>query len=117
MIKFIKSLFCKHDYVYYDKKRRYGNGYYYYEYSFVCKKCETIKKITIREIREVIEHFEEIVNRRKVLNKSIEDLDIIEISFETDSIFREAFKGEHIDLLLKYYSERGIDLTEIGEIR
>lgn len=116
MNKIIKRLFCKHEYVYYNKTEIERNGIMYFKYYFVCNKCEKIKTITTRELMDQIEYFEVLYKKNEVLGKNRKGLEDIGIKFYKSTSFSYSRKGKYINMLLDSYRDIGIDLTEICEI-
>lgn len=110
-----KWLFCKHEYKFYNTKVEYPmfSNYGHNVFQFVCPKCGSEVNITETEIRDMLNDFTSDYNKSLALGGGLIKSSNIIVARHSD--IDVLYSSPAVTILLEYYKEKGIDLSQIDQ--
>lgn len=110
-----KWLFCKHEYKFYNTKVDYPlfSTYGHNVFQFVCTKCGDEVNISEIEIRDTLSELQSNYNKSLALGgKSVKSSNIV---VKRHSNIDVLYSSPAVTLMLEYYKNKGIDLSQINQ--
>lgn len=110
-----KWLRCKHEYKFYNTKVEYPlfSAFGHNVFQFVCPKCGSEFSVSETEIRDMVSEFKSDYNRSLALGeKPIESSNIV---IDRHNNINVLYSSPAVTLMLKYYKDKGIDLSQIDQ--
>lgn len=110
-----KWLFCKHEYKFYNTKVEYPlfSTYGHNVFQFVCTKCGDEANISEIEIRDMLSELQSNYNKSLALGgKSVKYSNIV---VERHNNINVLYSSPAVTLMLEYYKNKGIDLSQIDQ--
>ena len=110
-----KWLFCKHEYQFYNTKVEYPlfSTWGHNVFQFVCTKCGDEVDITETEIRDMISELQSDYNKSLALGgQPVKSSNIVVDRHQDLNVL---YSSPAVTLMLEYYKEKGIDLSQIDQ--
>lgn len=110
-----KWLRCKHEYKFYNTKVEYpfGSIYEHNVFQFVCPRCGSEVNISETEIKDMLSELKSDYNRSLALGgKPVESSDIV---IDRHNNINVVYSSPAVTLMLNYYKDKGIDLSQIDQ--